>query len=172
MTNLRKRFSQILDPHQKSRLFKARRICEVVIVVSVNTSLYTLQKRRNVIQFERKICEKERRRKSDEQKEKTKNQNPVAAIFLETKYCCQHYYYSNYYNPKIETERLREKAMVLLNKNPSVYIVASKKKLPSRMKKITTPLLYNSRKFSPLKYHSSLSFRYRTLVTQPFLNFF
>jgi len=51
--------------------------------VSVNTSLYTLQKkRRNVIQFERKICEKERRRKSDEQKEKTKNQNPVAAIFF------------------------------------------------------------------------------------------
>lgn len=100
------------------------------------------KKRRNVIQFERKICEKERRRKSDEQKEKTKNQNPVAAIFLETKYCCQHYHYSNYYNPKIETERLREKAMVLLNKNPSVYIVASKKKLPSRMKKNhhTTPV--------------------------------
>ena len=45
--------------------------------------------------------------------------------------------------------------MVLLNKNPSVYIVASKKKKTTikneKNHHTTKPLLYNSRKFSPYK---------------------
>jgi hypothetical protein len=86
--------------------------------VSVNTSLYTLQKRRNVIQFERKICEKERRRKSDEQKEKTKNQNPVAAIFLETNTAVNTTTTLIITTPITETERLREQSNGVAQQKP------------------------------------------------------
>ena len=76
-----KRFwSKTIPPHpQKSRLFKARRICEVVIVVSVNI----LCKRRRKCHpiWTKDLWKRRRNSKSDEQKEKTKNQSSSCNFF-------------------------------------------------------------------------------------------